>query len=96
MFSRHGVIFNFTYIEMKDWEHLGDAQFSLKEMIKQVILVTRKAWIPLAGDNALPIFDQEAYKERILCSLAWVQIQLWWLASKQKLYHYSVSVVSYC
>jgi len=63
MFARHGVIFNFTCIEMKDWEQPGDAQCSPEKLIKQVVLATRKAGVPLAGENALPRFDQDAYNQ---------------------------------
>ena len=65
MFARHGVIFNFTYIEMKDWEHPGDAQCAREKLIKQVILATRKAGVSLAGENALPRFDQDAHNQII-------------------------------
>lgn len=63
MFGRHGVVFNFTCIEMKDVEQPEDAKCSPEKLIKQVIHATRKARIPLTGENALPRFDEAAYTQ---------------------------------
>ncbi|KAH9307369.1 hypothetical protein KI387_035280, partial [Taxus chinensis] len=63
MFARHGVVFNFTCIEMKDYEQPGDAQCSPEKLIKQVVLATRKAGVPLAGENALPRYDEDAHTQ---------------------------------
>lgn len=63
MFGRHGVAFNFTCIEMKDVEQPVDAKCSPEKLIKQVIQATRKARIPLAGENALPRFDEASYAQ---------------------------------
>jgi beta-amylase len=64
LFGRHGVVFNFTCIEMKDEEQPKDAECSPETLVYQVILATtRKARIPLAGENALPRFDEAAYTQ---------------------------------
>lgn len=63
MFGRHGVVFNFTCIEMKDYEQPADAQCSPEKLIKQVVLATRKAGVPLAGENALPRYDEGAHNQ---------------------------------
>eukprot|EP01018_Ginkgo_biloba_P019871 Gb_08421 [translate_table: standard] len=65
MFGRHGVVFNFTCIEMKDFEQPEDAKCSPEMLIKQVVLATRKAGVPLAGENALPRFDESAHRQII-------------------------------
>uniref|UniRef100_A0A0D6R2V7 Beta-amylase n=1 Tax=Araucaria cunninghamii TaxID=56994 RepID=A0A0D6R2V7_ARACU len=65
MFARHEVVFNFTCIEMKDYEQPGEAQCSPEMLIKQVVLATRKAGVPLAGENALQRFDEGAHKQII-------------------------------
>eukprot|EP01018_Ginkgo_biloba_P001405 Gb_28692 [translate_table: standard] len=61
MFGRQGVIFNFTCIEMKDFEQPQDAKCSPEKLISQVIVATRKAGVPLAGENALPRYDKSAH-----------------------------------
>jgi beta-amylase len=63
MFGRHGIVFIFTCIEMKDVEQPADAKCSPEKLIKQVIKATRKARIHLAGENALPRFDEAAYTQ---------------------------------
>eukprot|EP01018_Ginkgo_biloba_P019874 Gb_08413 [translate_table: standard] len=65
MFRRHGVVFNFTCIEMKDYEQPADAKCSPEKLIKQVILATRKARVAFAGENALPRFDEAAHRQII-------------------------------
>ncbi|KAH7443748.1 hypothetical protein KP509_02G049300 [Ceratopteris richardii] len=63
MFGRHGVVLNFTCIEMKDYEQVPEARCSPENLIKQVILAARKAGVPVAGENALPRFDEGAYRQ---------------------------------
>ncbi|KAH7431112.1 hypothetical protein KP509_08G030100 [Ceratopteris richardii] len=63
MFGRHGVILNFTCIEMKDYEQPAEARCSPENLIKQVVLAARKASVPVAGENALPRFDEEAHRQ---------------------------------
>lgn len=63
MFGRHGVVLNFTCIEMKDYEQPGEARCSPENLIKQVVLAARKASVPVAGENALPRYDEGAHNQ---------------------------------
>ncbi|KAL4190971.1 hypothetical protein AMTRI_Chr07g27280 [Amborella trichopoda] len=63
LFARHGVVFNFTCIEMKDYEQPQDAQCSPERLVHQVVLATREAKVPLAGENALPRYDEGALNQ---------------------------------
>lgn len=63
MFGRHGVVLNFTCIEMKDYEQPAEARCSPESLIKQVVLAARKASVPVAGENALPRYDEGALSQ---------------------------------
>ncbi|XP_038876128.1 beta-amylase 1, chloroplastic-like [Benincasa hispida] len=68
MLARHGAIFNFTCIEMHDHEQPQDAQCAPEKLVEQVRLATRKAQIPLAGENALPRYDEYAHEQIVRAS----------------------------
>ncbi|XP_031113158.1 beta-amylase 1, chloroplastic-like [Ipomoea triloba] len=63
MLVRHGTIFNFTCVEMRDHEQPQHAQCAPEKLVKQVVLATREARVPLAGENALPRFDGSALEQ---------------------------------
>ncbi|GMY26960.1 beta-amylase 1, chloroplastic-like [Fagus crenata] len=63
MLARHGAIFNFTCIEMRDHEQPQDALCAPEKLVKQVALATQKAQVPLAGENALPRYDDTAHEQ---------------------------------
>ncbi|KAL1808601.1 hypothetical protein ACET3Z_025591 [Daucus carota] len=63
MFARHGAVFNFTCIEMRDHEQPQDAQCAPEKLVRQVALATREAQVPLAGENALPRYDDYAHEQ---------------------------------
>nr|WEV03866.1 beta-amylase 1 [Paeonia suffruticosa] len=63
MLARHGAIFNFTCIEMRDHEQPQDALCAPEKLVKQVALATREAQVPLAGENALPRYDEFAHEQ---------------------------------
>ncbi|KAL2653369.1 hypothetical protein R1flu_021497 [Riccia fluitans] len=63
MFGRHGVTLNFTCIEMKDEEQPPQAACSPESLLRQVTVASRTAGVRLAGENALPRFDQSAYNQ---------------------------------
>ncbi|XAR62715.1 Beta-amylase [Bertholletia excelsa] len=63
MLARHGAVFNFTCIEMRDHEQPQDAQCLPEKLVKQVTLATREAQVPLAGENALPRYDEYAHEQ---------------------------------
>ncbi|CAN1278949.1 Beta-amylase 1, chloroplastic [Linum perenne] len=68
MLARHGVVFNFTCIEMRDREQPQDALCAPEKLVRQVALATRDAQVPLAGENALPRFDEYAHEQIVEAS----------------------------
>ncbi|KAA8527837.1 hypothetical protein F0562_035294 [Nyssa sinensis] len=68
MLARHGAIFNFTCIEMRDHEQPQDAQCAPEKLVRQVALATREAQVPLAGENALPRYDEHAHEQILQAS----------------------------
>ncbi|KAL8479753.1 hypothetical protein ACS0TY_026618 [Phlomoides rotata] len=69
MLGRHGAIFNFTCLEMRDHEQPQDALCAPEKLVRQVALATQEAQVPLAGENALPRYDESAH-EKILSASA--------------------------
>eukprot|EP01018_Ginkgo_biloba_P037924 Gb_39976 [translate_table: standard] len=65
LFSKHGVVLNFTCFEMKDSEQPQHARCSPEGLLKQVTLAARKADVALAGENALARYDETAYTQII-------------------------------
>ncbi|MCO5562741.1 hypothetical protein L7F22_016373 [Adiantum nelumboides] len=65
MFGRHGVVLNFTCIEMKDVEQPCEAMCSPENLIRQVVLAARHTEVSVAGENALPRFDEAAHRQVI-------------------------------
>lgn len=63
MLARHGAIFNFTCVEMKDYEQPGDAQCAPEKLVRQVAQAASKAGVALAGENALPRYDEAAHEQ---------------------------------
>ncbi|KAF9609806.1 hypothetical protein IFM89_018660 [Coptis chinensis] len=63
MLARYGAIFNFTCIEMRDHEQPQDALCAPEKLVRQVALATRKVGVPLAGENALPRYDETAHEQ---------------------------------
>lgn len=63
MLARHGAVFNFTCIEMRDHEQPQDALCAPEKLVRQVALATQKAHVPLAGENALPRYDDYAHEQ---------------------------------
>lgn len=83
MLARHGAIFNFTCIEMRDYEQPQDAQCLPEKLVKQVTLATKEADVPLAGENALPRYDEMAHEqilnasamnEREMCAFTYLRM----------------------
>ncbi|XP_010023784.2 beta-amylase 1, chloroplastic [Eucalyptus grandis] len=69
MLARHGAIFNFTCIEMRDHEQPQDALCAPEKLVKQVALATQKAEVPLAGENALQRYDDYAHEQILRSAL---------------------------
>ncbi|XP_021725212.1 beta-amylase 1, chloroplastic-like [Chenopodium quinoa] len=63
MLAHHGAIFNFTCIEMRDHEQPQDALCAPEKLVKQVVSTTQ-----LAGENALPRYDEQAYEQILKAS----------------------------
>ncbi|KAJ4955969.1 hypothetical protein NE237_012752 [Protea cynaroides] len=63
MLARNGAILNFTCIEMRDHEQPQDALCAPEKLVRQVVLASREANVPLAGENALPRYDEYAHEQ---------------------------------
>ncbi|CAN1144770.1 Beta-amylase 1, chloroplastic [Linum perenne] len=63
MLARHSAIFNFTCIEMRDHEQPQDALCAPEKLVKQVALATLDTQVGLAGENALPRYDEYAHEQ---------------------------------
>ncbi|KAE8076168.1 hypothetical protein FH972_014833 [Carpinus fangiana] len=69
MLARHDAILNFTCIEMRDHEQQPEnARCAPEKLVRQVALATQKAQVPLAGENALPRYDELAYEQILRAS----------------------------
>ncbi|XP_057978553.1 beta-amylase 3, chloroplastic [Malania oleifera] len=68
MLSKHGVIFNFTCMEMRDGEQPGNANCSPEGLVRQVKMATKAAGTELAGENALERYDAGAYAQVLATS----------------------------
>lgn len=63
MMARHNAVFNFTCIEMRDHEQPQDALCAPEKLVRQVALATKAAGVSLAGENALPRYDDTAHEQ---------------------------------
>lgn len=63
--GKHGAVFNFTCMEMRDGEQPESANCSPEGLVRQVKTATRKAGTELAGENALERYDASAYRQVI-------------------------------
>ncbi|KAI4315180.1 hypothetical protein L6164_028020 [Bauhinia variegata] len=68
MLAKHGVVFNFTCMEMKDREQLEHANCSPEGLVHQVKMATRATGADLAGENALERYDSDAYAQVLATS----------------------------
>ncbi|XP_024171695.1 beta-amylase 3, chloroplastic [Rosa chinensis] len=68
MFSKHGVVLNFTCMEMKDGEQPDNANCSPEGLVQQVKMATKSAGIELAGESALERYDSGAYGQVLATS----------------------------
>ncbi|KDP45986.1 hypothetical protein JCGZ_11889 [Jatropha curcas] len=67
-FSKHGVVFNFTCMEMQDKEQPESANCSPEGLVRQVKMVTKTAGVELAGENALERYDAGAHAQVLATS----------------------------
>ncbi|XP_047340619.1 beta-amylase 3, chloroplastic-like [Impatiens glandulifera] len=63
MMGRHGIVLNFTCMEMRDGEQPDNANCSPEGLVQQVKMATRSAGIELAGENALERYDEGSYSQ---------------------------------
>jgi len=63
MLARHGAVFNFTCVEMRDGEQPEDAMCRPEGLVRQVAAAAREAGAGLAGENALPRYDEAAHDQ---------------------------------
>ncbi|CAN6314099.1 unnamed protein product [Urochloa humidicola] len=63
MLGRHGAVLNFTCVEMRDHEQPQDAQCRPEALVQQVAAAARDAGVGLAGENALPRYDETAHDQ---------------------------------
>ncbi|KAJ8451196.1 hypothetical protein Cgig2_013968 [Carnegiea gigantea] len=63
MLAKHSAVFNFTCIEMRDHEQPQDALCAPEKLVQQVAMATQQAQVPLAGENALPRYDEYAHEQ---------------------------------
>ncbi|XP_075086597.1 beta-amylase 3, chloroplastic-like isoform X2 [Nicotiana tabacum] len=68
MFAKHGVVFNFTCMEMRDGEQPQSANCSPEGLVRQVKKATQIAGIELAGENALERYDGGGYAQVLATS----------------------------
>ncbi|KAE8662347.1 Beta-amylase 3 [Hibiscus syriacus] len=68
MLSKHGVVFNFTCMEMRDCDQPHHANCSPEGLVRQVKMVTKTARVKLAGENALERYDGGAYAQILATS----------------------------
>ncbi|KAI5439616.1 variant 2, partial [Lathyrus oleraceus] len=68
MLAKHGVILNFTCMEMKDREQPDHANCSPEGLVNQVRMATKIAGGELAGENALERYDSSAYGQVLATS----------------------------
>ncbi|MQM09816.1 hypothetical protein Taro_042693 [Colocasia esculenta] len=60
---RHGAVFNFTCVEMRDHEQPEEARCGPEPLVRQVGAAARGAGVRLAGENALPRYDEAAHDQ---------------------------------
>ncbi|XP_059307349.1 beta-amylase 3, chloroplastic-like [Lycium ferocissimum] len=70
MFAKHGVVFNFTCMEMRDGEQPQHANCSPEGLVRQVKNATRIVGVELAGENALERYDGGGYAQVLSTSRA--------------------------
>ncbi|KAF6983348.1 hypothetical protein CFC21_001555 [Triticum aestivum] len=63
MLGRHGAVLNFTCVEMRDHEQPQDARCMPEGLVRRVASAAREAGVGLAGENALPRYDDAAHDQ---------------------------------
>ncbi|XP_030533776.1 beta-amylase 3, chloroplastic [Rhodamnia argentea] len=63
MMGKHGVVLNFTCMEMRDGEQPEHSSCSPEGLVRQVKVAAKTAGVDLAGENALERYDAGAYAQ---------------------------------
>lgn len=63
LFKTHNVNFDFTCLEMADSEQDSSCASGPEELVNQVVSATSSKSVGLAGENALPRYDNTAYSK---------------------------------
>ncbi|KAH0452042.1 hypothetical protein IEQ34_019341 [Dendrobium chrysotoxum] len=63
MLGRHGAVLNFTCVEMRNFEQPEEAMCRPEELVRQVAAAAMGAGVGLAGENALPRYDESAHDQ---------------------------------
>lgn len=63
LFKTHSVNFDFTCLEMADSEQDSSCASGPEELVNQVVSATSSKGVGLAGENALPRYDNTAYSK---------------------------------
>ncbi|KAL9232588.1 hypothetical protein vseg_007685 [Gypsophila vaccaria] len=66
MLSRHYGVLDFTCLEMRDYEQPDYAESAPQELVQQVLSGSWRENIEVAGENALPRYDPNAYDQILL------------------------------
>ncbi|CAM8941126.1 unnamed protein product [Rhodiola kirilowii] len=68
MMARHGVVLNFTCMEMRDQEQPQHANCSPEGLVQQVMKASKISGAELAGENALERYDAGGYGQVVATS----------------------------
>ncbi|KAK3225054.1 hypothetical protein Dsin_004916 [Dipteronia sinensis] len=68
MLAKHGVVLNFTCMEMRDREQPEHANCSPEGLVRQVKMATKTVGVELAGENALERYDAGSYAQILATS----------------------------
>ncbi|KAI4377943.1 hypothetical protein MLD38_015495 [Melastoma candidum] len=68
MMAKHGVVLNFTCMEMKDDQQPENANCSPEGLVWQVKTAAKTAEVELAGENALERYDESAFAQVLTTS----------------------------
>lgn len=64
LFRRHGVVFDFTCLEMWTWaQPVWTARCEPERLVRDAVDAAAAAGVPFAGENALERYDEAAYRQ---------------------------------
>lgn len=64
LFRRHGVVFDFTCLEMWTWKQpVWSARCEPERLVRDAVDAAAAEGVPFAGENALERYDEDAYRQ---------------------------------